>query len=165
MKALTIEFAAASMTKTGLPAAPGATPRTAATKRSRVVLSLPSPLGATSTRFSPSAETQRCVNDWGNFDRHVLGHEQTSDLTQGRHQRCDGATLSVVSGRLGLLCQCCQDACETACLNGGRAGVGLAAAPRRSSPLCRLLPAVGRRCSVRPDQDPRGVVKEKLALS
>ncbi len=34
-------------------------------------------------------------------------------------------TLGVVPGSLGLLRQCGQVACETACLNGGRVGVGL----------------------------------------
>ena len=109
------------MTKTGLPAASGAIPRTVATKCSSVALSLPSPFGATSSRFSPSAETQRWVDDWGNISIVTCSAmSRLLNLTQGRHQRRHENALGVVPGRLGLLCQCCQGACETACLSGGR---------------------------------------------
>src|SRR5262249_867569 len=44
--------------KTGAPAASGATPRTAVTKRRKTALSLPSPFGTTSSRTRPSADIQ-----------------------------------------------------------------------------------------------------------
>ena len=57
--------AAASMTKTGVPAACGATPRTALTKRRKVGLSLPSPFGATSILALPSGVTQSLLSEGG----------------------------------------------------------------------------------------------------
>jgi hypothetical protein len=89
---------AASMTKTGLPAASGVTARTAVTKRCRKPLSLAAAFGATSILVRPSVDSQACFRAGGSVS--MLTGSAESRRLAWRSVVCSGATRACRSSSI-----------------------------------------------------------------